>query len=288
MLTSQNKKGFACVGMLLAGWLWAGPVRAADDHGQHDHAAMVMAQPGDSGLVADAQMENPVIAGNRAGVMVKLRHSDDDGAMPLFWDELEEQHESRIHLMIIDRALGDYHHEHPMRTETEGEYAFMFDPRTSCSYKVWAQVFFRGGKEKMVNFTLPGRDDCSTAKPDTTTNNTVTVDGYKFDLAMSTASLKNGADTMLTLTVSDKDGQPFEGLEPVMGAYAHLVGFYDDYESIAHIHPLGEEPTSDKDRGGPALQFHFRPDHAGFMKLYAQVRIGNRMVFAPFGVMIEP
>lgn len=278
----QNKCVFSCARMLAAALcLWAGAARADAGHG-HDAAVET---PG-PGLVAETQMENPLIARTKSGVMLRLRHSDADGGMPLFWDELTPAHDSRIHLMIVDRTLTDYHHEHPMRTDTEGSYAFFMTPKTSCPYKVWAQVFFKNGKEDVTSFTLPGREECKDAQPDRSVNDEATVDGYHFTLRRDTDGLTRGANTMLTLHVADKDGQSVEELEPVMGAYAHLVGFYDDYETMAHIHPMGEEPAGAHDRGGPDLMFHFRPERAGFVRLFAQVKIGGKMVFVPFGMTV--
>lgn len=112
-----------------------------------------------------------------------------------------------------------------------------------------------------------------------------TVDGYSFTLALD-GEPKAGAAVMGNITVT-KNGKPFNQLEPVMGAFAHVVGFTEDYNSVLHIHPMGKEPTSDTERGGPKLEFHIEPKKAGFVKLFAQVRIGGKDIFAPFGVTVK-
>ena len=119
----------------------------------------------------------------------------------------------------------------------------------------------------------------------TTTIMTSTVDGYTFTLALD-GEPKAGAAVMGNITVT-KDGKPFTQLEPVMGAFAHVVGFGEDYSSVLHIHPMGKEPTSDTERGGPKLEFHIEPKTAGFVKLFAQVRIDGKDLFAPFGVAVK-
>ena len=48
-------------------------------------------------------------------------------------DDLLVMHTERIHLLIVDRSLLDYHHEHPVATDTPGEYAFTFTPRPAHS-----------------------------------------------------------------------------------------------------------------------------------------------------------
>ena len=71
-----------------------------------------------------------------------------------------------------------------------------------------------------------------------------------------------------------------------MGAYAHMVGFADDYETIAHVHPMGREPVSAAERGGPTLRFHVTPEKAGLLRLWAQVQIDGEQIFAPFTVTV--
>ena len=73
-----------------------------------------------------------------------------------------------------------------------------------------------------------------------------------------------------------------------MGAYGHIVGIGGDWSSIAHVHPLGAAPHAPGDRGGPTLEFHLQPATPGFLKLYAQVRVGGRDLFLPFGLMVAP
>lgn len=118
-----------------------------------------------------------------------------------------------------------------------------------------------------------------------TTNMTSTVDGYTFTLALDSEP-KAGSAVIGNITVT-KDGKPFTQLEPVMGAFAHVVGFTEDYNSVMHIHPMGKEPTSDSERGGPKLEFHIEPEKAGFVKMFAQVKIGGKDVFVPFGIEVK-
>lgn len=87
--------------------------------------------------------------------------------------------------------------------------------------------------------------------------------------------------------VGDAEGKPITNLEPVMGAFAHIVGFYDDFATVAHIHPMGKEPASETDRGGPDLSFHLEPVRSGFVKLYVQVRRAGKDIFIPLGIMVE-
>jgi hypothetical protein len=93
---------------------------------------------------------------------------------------------------------------------------------------------------------------------------------------------------LLTVTVTDATGKPVTQLAPVMNAFSHLVGFYDDYRSIVHIHPEGGEITNSELRGGPTMTFRLYPPRAGHLRLYCQVLHQGRMLFAPFDLNIAP
>ncbi|MBU0799631.1 MAG: hypothetical protein KKA05_01375 [Alphaproteobacteria bacterium] len=266
--------------IFFAAWVFWVPLSAqADSAHQHgeNHTPVSLVQP-------EIIMDGSLLAGRKNALKLGLKHRD--GGFPVFWEELAEVHESRIHLLIIDPALGDYHHEHPTRTDREGIYNFAFKPRTACSYKVWAQIHFKDGREEEVTAMIPGVEDCATQKPDRAENGTVESGGYHFTMMRDKDVMKKGEDIMLTLKIADANGAPMAELEPVMGAFAHLVGFYEDYNTIAHIHPLGEAPGGVHDRGGPELMFHYRPDRAGLVRMYAQVKINGAMVFAPFTMVV--
>ena len=92
----------------------------------------------------------------------------------------------------------------------------------------------------------------------------------------------------LRVSVTTPNGQPVTRLEPVMAAFAHLVGFYDDGRTVVHLHPIGVEVTDPNTRGGPELEFKFYPPKSGFIKLFCQVQVEGKSVFAPFGLTVGP
>lgn len=222
-------------------------------------------------------------AGKTTQVTVKLNAVAD--GKPLTLDDLKEAHTKKLHLLVVDPTLTDYHHIHPVAGEKPGEYVFDFTPLKNDSYRVWADVVpVATGKQEYVQTDM-GTPAKEKASIDKATSMTATVDGYIFTLALDGVP-KGGSPVMGNVTVT-KDGQPFTGLEPVMGAFAHVVGFTEDYNSVLHVHPMGEEPTSDAERGGPKLEFHIEPEKAGFVKLFTQVRIGGKDIFVPFGITVK-
>lgn len=222
-------------------------------------------------------------AGKTTKMTVKL-NSVADGK-PLTLDDLKEAHTKKLHLLIVDPTLTDYHHIHPVTGKNPGEYVFDFTPLKNDSYRVWADVIpVVTGKQEYARTDI-GAPAKEKASIDKATSMVTTVDGYTFTLALD-GEPKAGAPVMANAVIT-KDGQPFTGLEPVMGAFAHVVGFTEDYNSVLHVHPMGKEPTSDAERGGPKLEFHIEPEKAGFVKLFAQVRIGGKDIFAPFGITVK-
>lgn len=222
-------------------------------------------------------------AGKTTQVTVKLNAIAD--GKPLTFDDLKEAHTKKLHLLMIDPSLSDYHHIHPVAGKNPGEYVFDFTPLKNDSYRVWADVIpVATGKQEYVQTDMgsPAEEKASINKA---TSMAATVEGYTFTLALD-GQPKAGAPVMGSVTVT-KDGQLFSQLEPVMGAFAHVVGFTEDYNSVLHVHPMGKEPDSDAERGGPKLEFHIEPEKAGFVKLFAQVRIGGKDIFAPFGITVK-
>ena len=226
---------------------------------------------------------SPLVAGKTTQVTARLVGIVDN--KPLTLGDLKEAHTKKLHLLIVDPSLTDYHHVHPTAGKNAGEYVFDFTPKKNDSYRVWADVIpIATGKQEyvMADMGIVAKEKAAVSKATVMSS---TVEGYTFTLALDSEP-KAGAAVMGNITVA-KNGKPFTQLEPVMGAFAHVVGFTEDYNSVLHIHPMGKEPTTETERGGPKLEFHIEPEKAGFVKLFAQVRIGGNDVFAPFSVTVK-
>jgi hypothetical protein len=101
-------------------------------------------------------------------------------------------------------------------------------------------------------------------KPQNTANTTAELEGHLFTWSIEDEKpLRVGESALVKINVRGPDGQPFKQLEPVMGAYAHMVAFPTNLESVTHVHPTGPEPTTKSERGGPDLSFHVVPEQAG-------------------------
>ena len=220
---------------------------------------------------------------NQKKVTIKLLQDN----KPLTLNDLKEIHTKKVHLLIIDDSLEDYFHVHPTPAQESGTYEFSWQPKKIANYRIWAdiepistgrQLYVMSDLEKMI-------DKKSTI--DRTINLKNIVEGYNFEWTLVPNKLRKNEVTMATLYITDNKGQSVQNLEPLMGAFAHVVGFSEDFKTIEHIHPMGNEPSTDNERGGPELQFHIAPTQPGFMKLFVQVKINGKELYVPFGLNVE-
>ena len=206
---------------------------------------------------------------------------------PVTLADLQVAHTEKVHLLVIDPSLTDYHHEHPKPGPTPGAYTFTMTPGKAGAYQVFADLLPVATNQQeyaTASFTVTG----TPTAVDKTANKTATVAGYTFALQFEEEPPAAGHPHKARMTVTGPGGKPFAKLEPVMGAFAHLVGFSEDRAEIAHIHPLGQEPGTAAERGGPTLEFQTNFATGGYQKLFAQVQIDGKTVFAPFGIEVAP
>lgn len=264
-------------------------------HGQGDkdeHAGMDHSAHGDA---AKGKASEPSIKlsvpkvedkGDKKVVQIKLTKTKDDSPVPL--DNLKEVHTQKIHLLIIDDSLEDYSHIHPKPTKETGVYEFEWNPiKKNANYRVWADLFPLDTNAQEYAIADLTTSQGSKAEINRTASMQSTMEGLTFKLTFDSPDLQAGKATMGKIVITDDKGNPVKSLEPIMGAFAHIVGFGDDLKSVVHIHPMGTEPTKDTDRGGPELQFHIEPEKAGFIKMFAQVKVNGKELFAPFRLVVK-
>jgi hypothetical protein len=112
------------------------------------------------------------------------------------------------------------------------------------------------------------------------------VDGLNYELILAQKTIQVGRPAFARLRITTADGKHFTQLEPLMGAFAHLVGFNQDYKTVMHLHPKGPLVLDPAARGGPELEFQIYALRRGFIRLFAQVQIEGRSRFVSFGLQI--
>jgi len=231
--------------------------------------------------------EQGIKSGEEFKAIAKLTDSKTGKAVT--FADLKEVHTKKFHLLIIDSAVADYAHVHPIATSTPGEYFFSFTPKSDYVHFAWADVTSNLGKHHVIKASIKGGDDSSLVAKKIENNFEVDQEGYKFMLSFDSPPSVGGASMAhLKIYSLSKQYEPVTTLEPVLGAFAHMVGFSGDLKNMVHIHPLGEEPKNDKARGGHELSFHIilPKDATEYYKLFAQFKIDGKDLFVPFVVKV--
>ncbi len=211
-------------------------------------------------------------------------------------EDLLVAHTQKLHLLVIDPTLGDYQHLHPLPGKKAGEWAFVFTPRRAGVYRIFADftpaATARGlyaSAELKVDavdgIDVPvgiGGETIATAS-----NRTYENLGYTFELQTAAESVKAGQMMDLVFTVKRRDGG-IVSLEPVMGAFAHLVAFDSGRSGYAHLHPNETDLTRALDPRQPRLTFKLTIPRAGRYVIWSQVKLEGREVFAPFWFEVVP
>ncbi len=240
-----------------------------------------------SGAAVRAEIINTPTLKKGKDENVTLRLKSAVSGKPLKSEDFEVVHTERIHALIIDPQLQDYKHVHPEEIDVPGEYSFTMTPDTECTYRLWADVTPVKGKQEYAVVDIAGGDGCGNVGIDRTESASATSGGYTATVSIPEAGIRSGKSVTLEVKLVDDKGDDVQELEPLMGAYAHMVGFYDDYRTIAHMHPMGDEPRTDEDRGSSPVSFHFEPQQSGFVKLFLQVMINGKEEVFPFGVVVQ-
>jgi Heavy metal binding domain len=235
-------------------------------------------------VTAEICTEEPLRIGLPARGILKLTSLSGE---PLELKDLREVHTQKIHLLIVDPSLADYHHEHPVATDVPGEYAFTFTPRVAGAYRAFAdlQPLLTGLQEyARADLLAPTVSRAAVQKSYPRSGD---ASGLHYELWLETDPLKAGEPAMARVRVT-RAGRPFTGLEPVMAAFAHLVGFHERGEVVLHMHPIEAQALTAEARGGPELRFQIFAETPGYYRLFLQTQVNGEAQFVPFGVDVLP
>lgn len=199
--------------------------------------------------------------------------------------DLVAAHTKKLHLLVIDPTLNDYQHVHPEPGPKGGEWVFELTPARPGDYLVFADFTPAAtgrGLYASTGFSVPGQ----VARVTRTTNWDYSSGPYRFELA-PLLPLRAGAPNELKLAVARSDSKPVP-LQPVMGAFAHLVMFDEERSGFAHLHPDQFDLTEPPDALKPELTFKVTVPRAGRFVIWSQLLVDGREIFVPFWVDVLP
>lgn len=210
------------------------------------------------------------------------------GGKPIAPADLLVAHTRKLHLLVVDPTLSDYQHVHPEPGRRAGEWVFSMVPQRPGAYRVFADFTPAAtgrGLYASADFNVPGE----VARVSRSTNHEFQGAGYKFRLDVP-EYFRAGKPATLAFSVErqGENKKPVQ-LEPVMGAFAHLVAFDEARSGFAHLHPDQTDLTKPPgDPLRPELTFKVTIPQAGRYVIWAQVRLGEEESFVPFWVEVLP
>jgi len=201
----------------------------------------------------DLKVDPPAIPSGR-NVTLEFRVADPvTGAVV---DQFEIVHEKLFHLFIVSQDLQYFAHVHP---QLGGDGVFKLEaalPKPG-TYRLLADFYPKGGTPQLApltittaGYTAPLDAGVPNLAPDLSPKH---GENLEVELKLDPPQPLAGKKTMLFVHLS-----PAEGLEPYIGAWAHLLAVSNDLVDTIHEHPFIAT-------GGPDMQFNiFFPSAAPY------------------------
>lgn len=233
-------------------------------------------------FATEVYLGNPEVSGGK--VTFSLWY-DDKMTKPVTFDTLSTTHMEKIHAFVIDEALSYYTHIHPTEVKSKpGFFEFDWAQQSEETYKLWLDFLPKGSNDSKVISTILINGKIK-GVVNTSDVFSVSDSGYEFKLVFD-EDPKVGEPLMAKIIVY-KDKKVFRSLEPILGAYAHITAFGDDFNSFIHTHPLGSQPKTEKQRGDGEVLFHMEKLKKGYVKIFAQFKIEGKIFTVPFGFNVS-
>lgn len=200
----------------------------------------------------------------------------------LYPQDLAVTHTKKLHIMLINKSLSDYHHIHPVPLDGSEYWEFSFTPNANDEYVLFADFVPTQTRRQVIGreYILPSDHNFAT---DWNFSQSKEQGDFIITLHMPEKVSPNQAAD-LTLTIARRDGTPAK-LEKVMDAYGHLVAFQAGLQGMGHIHPT---PTGSEYEDVPELAFTFNTPISGKYRIWAQFKVDGVEKFVPFDLQVEP
>ncbi len=218
-------------------------------------------------------------ASGRGASGLQIRLFEPGGHAPV--RGLDVVHERPLHFFIIDRALEYFAHLHPA-AQADGRFVLPVDLRPG-EYMTVADFVPAGGTPQTLQRAIvvtgtAGAEPASVPVLRETPRRQAAA-GVAVTLA---GGLTVGKTDALTFSFADAaTGEAPAGLEPYLGAPAHLLIASADLTDVQHAHP--------EESAGPIRQvaFDVTPAMAAGYKLWLQFQRNGQIVTVPFVLNVQ-
>lgn len=256
--------------------------------------ALEFCDPANPQFIPVVQVRSPVVLTLKSAPAPALNQPADftltmvtASGKPIAPEDLLVSHTRKLHLLVVDPTLTEYQHVHPEPGRRSGEWTFTLTPGRPGLYRVFADFTPAATGRSLYSvaeFTVPGTLPTVTRSPNTTWQ----VGGFNFELiGPKQFRARQPADLRLRIVSQGAVRLPVP-LQPIMGAFAHLVAFDEARSGFAHLHPNEIDLAKPPDLLQPELTFKITIPQAGRYVIWAQVNLDGTEVFAPFWVDVLP
>lgn len=195
--------------------------------------------------------------------------------------DFDEQHEVRMHLIVVRRDLTHYQHLHPS-LGADGTWLVPLTLPEPGVYRTFADFAIYGEPLTLgVDLTAPGD---YAPRPLPTSTGTARADDY--EVTLDAGVLAAGTEAMLAFRIT-RGGQEILDLEPYLGALGHLVVLREGDLAYLHVHPVDASGTADSASGG-RITFHARFPSMGRYRLFLQFAHEGLVHTADFTSKVQP
>jgi Heavy metal binding domain len=178
-------------------------------------------------------------------------------------------HEKLFHMFIVSQDLDFFLHDHPVMTG-DGVFRYRGSLPKPGMYRLLADCYPTNGTPQLIAKTIfvpGGRWEPQHLEPDLAAKHTENMD---IELTTEPPVPLAGFKTMLFFHL-----KPGDGIEPYLGAWAHMLAASDDLIDLIHTHPFIAD-------GGPQMQFNIIFPRARTYRMWVQFQrkgVVNTAVF---------
>lgn len=235
----------------------------------------------------------PLEAGKTSRLVFRVQTAT---GRPIRPGDLLLKHTRLMHVLAVDLTSADYQHLHPEPAGdgAEGLWSVDYAPRLGGQRRFFVEFTPKATTRSLYGLAemevfggvlppAPGKVEILSAESS----------GLTFSLQPPPTTVFAGRRATVRVTVGHSDGTS-AALEPVMGAWMHLVAFDEGATGFVHIHPDGVDPMKGTvpaadAAGRPPREFAFvlEVPRPGPYRLWAQVRAAGADVFAPFTLLVH-
>ncbi len=213
----------------------------------------------------------PVRAGRKA--TLQFRVLDPKNGRPV--RDFEVVHEKLFHLFLVDEELQHFEHVHP---EARPDGSFHLDtvlPRTGI-YRMLCDFYPKGGTPQFVPKTLTTAGYSKPLRKPDLKPDLARKQGENLSVGLSLEPPNPiaGQKTLMFFTVD-----PASGLEPLLGAWGHLLAVSDDRIDMIHEHPAIAD-------GGPVIQFNVIFPREAAYRVWVQFQRAGKVNTVAFTVPV--